>query len=112
MKFDQNRVLSALYHSWSIVTASQWAPDNPANGQSNVTAILVHDLFGGDILKTSLPDGQHFYNRVDGERHDFTASQFEQPITYDDIITDQADAARATTNHELTTLNDAFQKHY
>jgi hypothetical protein len=112
MKFDQNRVLAALYHSWSIVTASQWTPDSPANGQCNVTAILVHDLFGGDILKTPLPDVEHFYNRIDGERHDFTASQFEEPITYDDIITDREDAARATTNHELATLSDAFQKHY
>ena len=112
MKFDQYRVLAALYHSWSIVTAQQWAADNPAKGQCNVTALLVHDLFGGDILKTPLPDGAHFYNRIDGERHDFTASQFEQPIDYSDIATDRADAASGATNHELTTLKAAFEKHY
>jgi hypothetical protein len=87
-------------------------PDNPAKGQCNVTALLVHELFGGDILKTPLPDGDHFYNRIGGERFDFTASQFEQPITYADIATNQDDAASQVTRHELQTLKDAFQKHY
>ena len=112
MKFDEHRVLSALYHSWSIVTAQQWSPENPASGQCNVTALLVHDLFGGDILKTPLPDGEHFYNRIDGARYDFTASQFEQPIEYADILTDRDDAAQGATRHELTTLQQAFEKHY
>lgn len=112
MKFDPNRVLAALYHSWSIVTASQWQPDNPASGQCNVTAVLVHDLFGGEILKMPLPDGDHFYNRIDGERHDFTASQFEQVITYEDIVSDRETAADSITSHELKTLKDAFQKHF
>lgn len=112
MKFDQNRVLAALYQSWSIVTSGQWAPDNPAKGQCNVTAILVYDLFGGDILKTPLPDGEHFYNRIDGERHDFTSSQFELPITYSDTLTDREDAANGITNHELSTLSGAFERHY
>ena len=36
--------------SWSLKTApKQWSPDNPANGQCNVTAAVVHDLFGGEI---------------------------------------------------------------
>ncbi|MFY0613270.1 MAG: hypothetical protein JXQ99_17185 [Hyphomicrobiaceae bacterium] len=112
MKFDEHRVLSALYHSWSIVTAQQWSAENPAAGQCNVTALLVHDLFGGDILKTPLPDSEHFYNRIDGARYDFTASQFEQPIEYQDITTDRDDAARGATRHELTTLQKTFEKHY
>jgi hypothetical protein len=112
MAIDENRILAALYHSWSIVTAAQWMPENPAKGQCNVTTLLVHDAFGGDILKTPLADGHHFYNRIDGERMDFTASQFEQPIAYADIVTDRADAADGVTNHELTTLQNAFQKHY
>ena len=112
MKFDQNRTLAALYHAWSIVTSSRWTSDNPANGQCNVTALLVHDLFGGEILKTPGPDGDHFYNRIEGERHDFTASQFEQPIEYADIVTDRDDVASGATRHELTTLQDTFEKHY
>lgn len=112
MKFDEHRILAALYHSWSIVTASQWQPDNPARGQCNVTAVLVHDLFGGEILKTPQPDGDHFYNRIDGDRLDFTASQFEQAIAYEDIVSDRGAAADSITRHELETLKDAFQKHF
>lgn len=112
MKFDQHRTLAALYHSWSIVTAKQWSSDNPAKGQCNVTTMLVHDLFGGEVLKTPLPDGSHFYNRIDGERYDFTASQFEQPIDYADIPSDRDEAAVGVTRHELTTLQQAFEKHY
>jgi len=112
MTIDQNRTLAALYHSWSIVTADQWTLDNPAKGQCNVTAVLVHDLFGGEILKTPLESGAHFYNRIDGERMDFTASQFAEPISYADIVTDREDAAGGATRHELTTLRQAFEKHY
>ena len=112
MKFDQHRILAALYHSWSIVTAKQWTSDNPASGQCNVTTLLVYDLFGGEILKTPLPDSAHFYNRIDGERYDFTASQFEQPIDYADIPSDREEAAGGVTRHELTTLQQSFEKHY
>ena len=112
MAVDQNRILAALYHSWSIVTAAQWAADNPARGQCNVTTLLVHDAFGGDILKTPLAEGDHFYNRIDGERLDFTSSQFAEPIAYADIVTNREDAATGATNHELSTLKAAFQKHF
>jgi hypothetical protein len=112
MKFDEHRILSALYHSWSIVTAAGWSKDNPAQGQCNVTAVLVHDLFGGDILKTPLADGEHFYNRIDGARYDFTSSQFAEPIAYADLPADRGAAAAGITRHELTTLRQAFEKHF
>lgn len=63
----------------------QWLADNPARGQCNVTALVVHDMFGGEILKAEAPDGWHFYNRIEGQRRDLTASQFEQPIFHADI---------------------------
>lgn len=68
MSFDPYEVQSALRKAWSLQTASQWTPDNPAAGQCNVTALLIHDLFGGDLLKTPLPAGDHFYNRIGGVR--------------------------------------------
>lgn len=112
MAIDEQRILAALYHSWSIVTAAQWSSDNPARGQCNVTALLVHDMFGGDIHKTPQADGEHFYNRIDGERFDFTSSQFEQPIAYADVESSREEAANGATRHELTTLRQAFEKHY
>jgi hypothetical protein len=70
MKFDPDQVARALRKSWSLASARQWTAENPAAGQCNVTALVVHDLFGGELLKTSLPEGDHFYNRIDGCRYD------------------------------------------
>src|SRR6185436_2032868 len=43
-----------LRRSWSIETGSGWQPDNPASGQCGVTALVVQDKFGGEILKTDV----------------------------------------------------------
>jgi len=107
MSFDQDGVQSALRKAWSPATSSQWTADNP--GQCNVTALLIHELFGGDLLKTPLPAGDHFYNRIAGRRYDFTASQFDQPIAYTDMLTDRADAEQGATSGQLAALRSAFQ---
>lgn len=111
MSFDPDEVQSALRKAWSSSTASQWTANNPAAGQCNVTALLVHELFGGDLLKTPLPAGDHFYNRIEGQRYDFTASQFDQPIAYMDVRIDRVDAERGTTHDELAELRAAFREH-
>jgi hypothetical protein len=108
MIFDPDEVQSALRKAWSLSTARQWTPENPAAGQCNVTALLIHELFGGDILKTSLPAGDHFYNQVGGRRYDFTASQFDQPIAYMDLPASRTDAERGATDDELAQLRAAF----
>jgi hypothetical protein len=110
MGFDPAQVQSALRRSWSLATARQWTPDNPAAGQCNVTALLIHDLFGGDLLKTRLPAGDHFYNRIEGRRYDFTESQFDRPIAYMDLPTERADAELGATKDELATLRAAFRR--
>ena len=109
MTFKSDTILAALQRSWSSESAKQWTVDNPANGQCNVTAILIHELYGGEILKTTLHDGDHFYNRIDGLRFDFTASQFAQPIEYADILTDRQDAKKGVSDLELHALRSAFQ---
>ena len=47
----------------------------PAVDQDSLISLLVHDVFGGEILKTPAKKGWHFYNRVDGLRIDFTRSE-------------------------------------
>lgn len=111
MSFDPDEVQSALRKAWSLSTASKWTANNPAAGQCNVTSLLVHELFGGELLKTPLPAGDHFYNRIGGRRYDFTASQFDQPIAYMDLQTNRADAELGATNDELAELRAAFQQH-
>ena len=112
MPADHAAILRALEVSWSRETARQWTPEQPAAGQCNVTAIVVQGVFGGDILKTPLAEGEHFYNRIDGERVDFTASQFDQPIDYADLPSDAAQASRGATSSEIGTLRQAFDRNY
>jgi hypothetical protein len=111
MRFDPEQVARALRMSWSLASARQWTAENPAAGQCNVTALLIYQLFGGELLKTSLPDGDHFYNRIGGCRYDFTDSQFTQPITYSDLVATRAEAERGATGAELTALRSAFERH-
>lgn len=110
MRFDPDAIQGALRKSWSPASGRQWTPENPAAGQCNVTALVVHELFGGDLLKTPLPAGDHFYNRIGGRRYDFTASQFREPTTYMDLPAGRADAERGVTNTELAALRAAFQR--
>lgn len=61
MTTDQfNTITDALLQSWSLQSSSKWTKDNPAKGQCGVTALVVNDLFGGEIMKTKLPGGWHF----------------------------------------------------
>jgi hypothetical protein len=111
MRFDPEQVARALRKSWSPASTGQWTSENQAAGQCNVTALLLYELFGGELLKTSLPEGDHFYNRIDGCRHDFTDSQFTQSITYSDLVATRADAERGATRAQLTALRSAFRRY-
>jgi hypothetical protein len=110
MKFDPAKVQSALRQSWSAASSDQWTRQNPAAGQCNVTALLIQELFGGDLLKTPLPAGDHFYNRIEGRRYDFTASQFVEPIAYLDLPANRADAERGIASAESAALRLALQQ--
>ena len=112
MKFDPDEVADALRLSWSLASARQWTTENPAAGQCNVTALLVHELFGGELLRTPLPEGDHFYNRIDGRRYDFTESQFTEPVTYRDVLAARANGEHGATSSELAALRAAFERHY
>jgi hypothetical protein len=101
-------VTAALLGSWSLETSGQWQAGDPARGQCNVTTLLVNELFGGEILKTPLTEGDHFYNRIDGKRIDLTDSQFEAPIAYLDIVSDRGEALAGTSVAKYEALRAAF----
>lgn len=64
-KFEE--IMEVLIKSWSLESSSKWSEDNPAKGQCGVTALVINDLLGGEIKKTKLPDGWHFYNIINGK---------------------------------------------
>lgn len=74
--------------NWSLdtcdpVDVNDWSPENPSRGQCGVTALVLHDLLGGDLLTAEVlrPDGSrqgfHSWNRLAGGIEiDLTREQF------------------------------------
>lgn len=86
----------ALRGAWAADTCSPddieragWSRDNPAWGHCDITALIVNDVFGGDLMVGEVHlDGEqhgfHWWNRlVDGTELDLTREQFRlgQTIT-------------------------------
>jgi hypothetical protein len=73
--FDRTVVQEALKHSLELDDKPEVSPDNQTDDQDSVVSLMIHDIFGGEILKTHKKKGWHFYNRINGERIDFTRSE-------------------------------------
>jgi hypothetical protein len=76
----------AIKASWGPDTADEddgWTPENPSRGQCDVTSLVVHDIFGGEVLAAEvLRNGQrvewHMWNRLPGGTEvDLTRDQFK-----------------------------------
>jgi hypothetical protein len=72
--FNRVIVQEALNRSINPDGDQAQSSENHIDDESSVTSLLIHDIFGGEILKTHKKKGWHFYNRIDGERIDLTKS--------------------------------------
>ncbi|MGA2407209.1 MAG: hypothetical protein ABSF81_10730 [Bacteroidales bacterium] len=75
--FNKRVVQKVLKRTWELDKIPGLTPDS-SDDHSSVTSQLIHDLFGGEILKTHEKKNWHFYNRIDGERVDFTESEMDK----------------------------------
>jgi hypothetical protein len=73
--FNRKVVQKALKQTWALDGNPECGFNSPEDGQSSVTSRLIYDVFGGEILKTRKKEGWYFYNRINGERVDFTGSE-------------------------------------
>jgi hypothetical protein len=88
-------------------------------GQCAATAVVVYERYGGEILRSEIIrcDGEklrHFYNRIDGQRLDFTADQLEMREhwsmpEYLDIPSSAAEAKTELMPGQLDEMRRAFQ---
>jgi len=101
-------IQSALEESWSIESSSKWTKENPAKGQCSVSAVVVYQYFGGEILKTKIDGRWHFYNKINGIKYDFTSGQFEKEIEYSDILSSVEEAEKDSSPKQIGTLMEAF----
>ena len=85
--FDKSIVYEALKRCL-LSDVNKYALSNPDPGQDSLISLLIHDIFGGEILKTHLKKGWHFYNRIEGRRIDFTTPDINispDSIQFEDI---------------------------
>src|SRR5688572_19454287 len=119
------RIREALLKSWSSETGLLYSKDTaPSYGQCAQTAIVIQEIYGGEILKTdgwprqdgSGTRGRHFYNQINGKRHDFTAGQFTEmtpytcDIEYKDLPSSPEEAATETRKSQIDALRIAFKE--
>ncbi|AQX54789.1 hypothetical protein BC359_11055 [Priestia flexa] len=110
LNIDIASLFSVFTRAWSLHSSSKWTKENPAKGQCGVTSLVIHDLFGGDIVKTPAAEGWHFYNRINDEYYDLTASQFYKPITYQHIPSSRSEAFQDTNPQQYTYLKQQVEK--
>ncbi|HEX8141342.1 MAG TPA: hypothetical protein VF553_02025 [Pyrinomonadaceae bacterium] len=109
-KMNEQAVQQALRLCWSRSSSSLWSEDNPARGQCGVTALVVQDRFGGELLKTPVGDQCHFYNRIGGVRYDFTAEQFQAPPEYLDLAANRDEAFADTDESQYRYLSGKLEE--
>ncbi len=105
IRHDAEWIGRILEECWSAETSSRWSAATPSRGQCGVTALVLYDYFGGEILKTRVGGRWHFYNRVAGTRLDATAGQFSDPIVYADLASSREEALTDCTQEQYRALS-------
>lgn len=83
---DLSKLEKLLHISWTIETSSDsanWSQENPSWGQCAVTALIINDYMGGEIVwaEATLPDGKkisHYFNLIENQEIDLTRKQFPE----------------------------------
>ncbi|MGW4232847.1 YunG family protein [Streptomyces sp. NPDC004980] len=105
---------AAVRSSWDADTTTpawrpRWDPDNPARDQCGVTALVVNDLLGGELIRGEVRvDGvrvdYHWWNRLGmGIEIDLTREQFapHEIVVGGVVIERPAEIVRLREEYEL-----------
>ncbi|MDA1523103.1 hypothetical protein PDJ99_07760 [Bacillus cereus] len=106
----RKQIYETLIRSWSIETSSKLTIENPAKGQCGVTALVVQDIYGGEIKKTKVREAWHFYNCIDGQMFDFTEAQFNGKLNYMDMESNREEAFEDTNEKQYSMLKKKITK--
>lgn len=78
---DLYELRHALKKSWGADTVfGEWDAQHPSAGQCAVTALVIQDYVGGDLIRCPVNNGDgHYWNRLpNGDELDFTEDQFTE----------------------------------
>ena len=80
---DMRGLEDELKQAWCRETSARpdtWTPSNPAWGQCAITALVVQDMLGGELLRGQWEGTSHYWNRLpSGLEVDLTRGQFLNP---------------------------------
>ncbi|MFJ9682229.1 hypothetical protein ACIRP2_29890 [Streptomyces sp. NPDC101194] len=109
-----NDLEQAIRGAWGADTSTpehrpNWTADNPARDQCGVTALVVHDLLGGVLIRGEVHvNGErvdyHWWNRLGmGIEVDLTREQFgpDEMVVGGDVIERPAQIVRLREEYEL-----------
>ena len=65
-------VRTALKKIWAREKSKDKALQTKEYHKDSINSRLIQDVFGGEILKTPVKNDWYFYNRINGERIDFS----------------------------------------
>jgi hypothetical protein len=86
-EITKRQLSRALAQGWSRATSydpAHWSEQNSAWGQCAVSALIVQDLLGGQLLLGKINGIEHYWNRLADDRElDFTRDQFEHVESLD-----------------------------
>ena len=71
--------VQALEENWCLETSVnfEFDEDNPSSGQCVPTALIVQDVYGGNLVRGMCGDASHYWNELpDGTEVDLTRQQF------------------------------------
>jgi hypothetical protein len=109
---------AAIRASWRLETcdptdAADWTPSNPSRGHCAVTALVVHDLIGGELLEAEVryrdgsPQGFHYWNRLAGVDIDLTREQFvDQEVVQEPHVIDRLPEAPWRAQEQYLTFRE------
>jgi hypothetical protein len=84
---NKSDIQEAIKQTWAWENHSTITNNRSIKRLDKEVSLLIHDIFGAEILKTPLKKGWHFYNRIDGERIDFSDSDVDK-LSKDDHFED------------------------
>ncbi|MEU8005107.1 NUDIX hydrolase [Catellatospora sp. NPDC049111] len=110
-----SRLRPVVRNAWGPDTCdpidlADWRPENPSRGQCGVTALVVHDLLGGELVlgevfEDGVRRGYHYWNRLpDGTEVDLTRDQFRPGETVTggvDVVRPAGSPNRCRGQYEL-----------
>lgn len=90
---DIENIRIKLEKAWDKSTAvdqSEWSIERPSIGQCAVTALLIHKLYDGKILRAKVNGESHYWNRLPNRVEvDFTSDQFDNMV-YDSPVEERS----------------------